>query len=54
MNYMDNLTVLAIIISVFWLAAFGYYMYVSRRQVELSEEVEELREALDESQEQSI
>ena len=51
---MDNLTLLAIIISIFWLAAIGYYLYVSGRQDEVSEEIEELGEALDESQEQSI
>ena len=50
---MGNLTILAIIIILFWLAAIGYYFYVSRRQDELSEEIDELREALDESGEQT-
>jgi Tfp pilus assembly protein PilO len=50
---MDNLTLLAIIISIFWLAGIGYYLYVSGRQDELSKEVEELKETLEETQEQS-
>ena len=51
---MGNLTILAIIIIIFWLAAIGYYLYVSRQQNELSEEIEDLRDALDESQEQPL
>lgn len=47
----DNLTVLAIIIIVIWVAAFAYYVRMSRRQQELREELDALRALLDEEEE---
>lgn len=47
----DNLTVLAIIIIVIWVAAFGYYFRMSRRQQQLRQELDALRAMLDEEEE---
>lgn len=43
---LDNLTLLGIVITVVWLAIIGYYFYVSRKQTEIIEEVDELRNTL--------
>jgi preprotein translocase subunit YajC len=44
---LDNLLTVAIIIIVLWLGAMAFYFYVSRRQRELEEDIEKLRERLD-------
>ncbi|MDX1615960.1 MAG: hypothetical protein R3300_16725 [Candidatus Promineifilaceae bacterium] len=44
---LENLTLLAGLIIGLWIVAVGYYFYVSRKQKELSEEIDELREMLD-------
>lgn len=46
----ENLTVLAIIIIVIWIAAFAYYFRMSRRQQELREELDALRAMLDDEE----
>lgn len=45
---LDNLTLLAVIISVFWLGALGYYFYTSRQQDEIRADLDALRAKLDE------
>lgn len=45
---MDNFTLVAIIIIVFWLAAIAFYLYLSRQQREISEEIDDLKARLDE------
>ena len=49
---MNNLTLLGLLIIFLWLVAIGYYFYVSRKQREISTEIEELRETLDKLDEQ--
>ncbi len=50
---MDNLTLVAILIIVLWLAAIGYYFYTSRQQDNISDELDELREMLGDENESS-
>ena len=45
---MDNFTLIAVIIIVLWLAAIGFYFYISRQQRDISEEIDDIREKLDE------
>lgn len=47
----DNLTVLAVIIILIWVATFVYYFRMSRRQQELREELDALRAMLDDEEE---
>jgi preprotein translocase subunit YajC len=47
---MDNLTLIAIVIIVVWLFALGFYFYISRQQKDIVEDMDELRESLDESE----
>lgn len=44
-----NLTLIAAIVTILWLASLGFYIYSSRRQRSLQEEIEALRQKLDES-----
>ncbi len=44
---LENLTLLAIIITVFWMAALAYYLYTSRQQNEIREDLDDLREKLE-------
>ena len=46
----DNLMVVALIIIVLWLGAMAYYFYVSRQQRDLADEIEKLREQLDDAE----
>ena len=46
----ENLTVLAIVIIVIWVAAFAYYLRMSRRQRQLREELDGLRAMLDDEE----
>lgn len=43
----DNLTLLIVIISLFWLGAFGFYLYTSRQQKDIADELEQLQNRLD-------
>ena len=43
---MDNLVLIAVIIIVLWLAAIGYYFYISRQQRDLADEIQKLRDML--------
>lgn len=47
---LNNLALIGIVIIVFWIAAIGYYIYTSRQQKELTNEIEEIREILDDSE----
>jgi hypothetical protein len=44
---LDNLMVVAVIIIILWLGALTYYLYVSRQQNELGQEIDKLRKQLD-------
>lgn len=44
---LENLTVLAVIIIVFWVGALAYYFYTSRQQDEIREDLDDLREKLE-------
>lgn len=44
---LENLTLLAVIIIVFWMAALAYYFYTSRQQNEIREDLDDLHEKLD-------
>lgn len=44
---LENLTLLAVVIIVFWLGALAYYFYTSRQQTEIREDLDDLREKLD-------
>jgi CcmD family protein len=46
----ENLTLLAIIIIVAWLAALAYFFYTSRQQADIRRELEELREMMDQEE----
>jgi hypothetical protein len=46
----ENLTLLIIIIALFWLGAFGYYLYTSRQQKNIADDLNRLHEKLDESE----
>ena len=48
---LDNLTLLAIIIIIFWVGALAYYFYISRQQNEIRKDLDALREKLDETEE---
>ena len=52
-NMFENLTLVIILIVVFWLGAFGYYLYTSRQQKEIVDELEKLNKKLDESEKHS-
>lgn len=45
---LDNLVVVAIVIIVLWLGAMAFYFYVSRQQSDLADEIEKLRQQLNE------
>lgn len=44
---LDNLTLLAVVIIVFWLGALAYFFYTSRQQKEIQEELDILRDMLE-------
>ena len=48
---MESLLILAIVIIVFWLGAIAYYFYISRQQVELFNEIDELRDVVEVTEE---
>ena len=43
---LDNLSVIAVVLIVLWLAAFAFYIYTSRQQQEIEEELEALKKML--------
>jgi hypothetical protein len=49
---LDNLVLIAVIIILMWLAAIGYYIYLSRQQRDLADEIRRLREMLGKSQDE--
>ncbi|MCA9920318.1 MAG: hypothetical protein KC445_20320 [Anaerolineales bacterium] len=48
----ENLTLLIVIIALFWLGAFGFYMYTSRQQKNIAEDLDRLNNKLDKSEPQ--
>lgn len=49
---LDNLTLLALIIIVVWVATLAFYFYTSRQQKEIREELEAVRDLLEKEEEQ--
>lgn len=48
----ENLTLLIIIISLFWVGAFGFYIYISRQQKSIGDDLNRLHTKLDEAEKQ--
>ncbi|MBK7896195.1 MAG: hypothetical protein WAS33_01740 [Candidatus Promineifilaceae bacterium] len=46
----ENLTLLIVIIALFWLGAFGYYLYTSRQQNDIANDLDRLNKKLDKSE----
>ena len=51
---MDIFIVVAVFIIVLWLFAIGYYLYTVRQQADLEESVKEIREKLDEDEDEAV
>ena len=49
----DNLVLIAIVITLMWLASFGIYIYTSRQHQDLQQDVESLRKQLGGGSEES-
>ncbi len=47
---LENLTLVAVVIAVLWLGAFGYYLYTSRQQSSIADDLERLQKKLDEAE----
>jgi hypothetical protein len=47
---LENLTLVVIVIVVLWLGAFGYYLYTSRQQNSIADDLERLQKKLDEAE----
>lgn len=47
---LENLTAVAVLITAGWLALFGYYIYLSRQQDQLEQEVEALQKLIEEKE----
>ncbi len=45
----SNLILVTVIVFVLWLVAMGYYLYASRQQVDLKNQVKQVQELLDDS-----
>lgn len=45
----SNIVLVTVIIFILWLAAMGYYLYSSRQQESLEEQVESVQKLLDDS-----
>ena len=43
----ENLTTVAIISSVLWMGLIGFYVYTSRQQKDIQQDIQELEELLD-------
>lgn len=48
----ENLNLLIVLIVILWLGAFGFYLYTSRQQKNIGDELERLQKKLDESEKQ--
>ncbi|MBK8901807.1 MAG: hypothetical protein IPM53_11525 [Anaerolineaceae bacterium] len=48
----ENLTLVIVLIAVLWLGAFAFYLYTSRQQKNIADEVEQLQKRLDEDEKQ--
>lgn len=46
----ENLTLVIVLIAVLWLGAYGYYLYTSRQQEEIVDDLERLNKKLDEAE----
>lgn len=46
----ENLLLLTILIFVLWLGAFAFYLFTSRQQKNIADEIERLQQKLDESE----
>ena len=49
----ENLTLLIVLIIILWLGAFGYYLYTSRQQKGIADELDRLQKKLDEDEKRS-
>jgi len=45
----ENLTLVIVIIVILWLGAFGFYLYTSRQQKDIMDDLERLNKKLDEA-----
>ena len=48
----ENLTLLVVFITLLWLGAFGYYLYTSRQQEDIADDLNRLHEKLDKADKQ--
>ncbi len=48
----ENLTLVIILISILWLGAYGFYLYTSRQQKDIVDDLERLNKKLDEAEKQ--
>jgi hypothetical protein len=49
-NMFENLTVVVVLIVILWLGTYGYYLYTSRQQKEIADDLERLNKKLDEAE----
>lgn len=49
---LENLTAVALVITLAWLGLIGYYIYLSQQQTELEQELESLKLLLEQKEEQ--
>ena len=48
----ESLTLVIILAVLFWLGIFGFYLYTSRQQKEIIDDLEKLNKKLDEAEKQ--
>lgn len=46
----DNLTLVIVLVAILWLGAYGFYLYTSRQQKEIADDLERLNKKLDEAE----
>lgn len=46
----ENLTLVVVLIVVLWLGAYGFYLYTSRQQKDIVDDLERLNNKLDEAE----
>lgn len=46
----ENLTLVVVLIAVLWLGAYGFYLYTSRQQKDIVDDLERLNKKLDEAE----
>ena len=49
----ENLTLVVVLIAVLWLGAYGFYLYTSRQQEDIADDLERLNKKLDEAEKQN-